>query len=206
MGATHLPYAREEPAAGEGMPSGPPGALRQPRQEASLLRQRRRIARQARLLAPLIKDIPMRYTIVISRVQTATRHVRASSEEEASGQHPHGLQRTLDGLAARETTEQPPNPREPWPRHRYASRHATRILLPVRRERLTDALRGAQSLAAHALAAPIARRIAAVALIALVFRSLPFHDPFHDPGQQSSRGPRVVSFRSAGFRSASQVS
>jgi hypothetical protein len=31
----------------------------------------------------LLKDIPMRYKIVVSRVQTAERHVRAVSEEEA---------------------------------------------------------------------------------------------------------------------------
>jgi excisionase family DNA binding protein len=88
------------------MQSGPAWALRQPRQEASLLRQRRRIARQARLLAPLIKDIPMRYTIVISRVQTATRHVRASSEEEARKKIEDELIRPYGFLGAWETVAQ----------------------------------------------------------------------------------------------------
>jgi hypothetical protein len=44
---------------------------------------------------------------------------------------------------------------------------------------MTYALRGARSLALMPLPAQIARRMAAMALIALGFRSLPFHDPFH---------------------------
>jgi hypothetical protein len=52
-------------------------------QRASLPRQRRAIARRAASLTPIVGDIPMRYTITISRVQTATRYVRAASEEEA---------------------------------------------------------------------------------------------------------------------------
>ena len=48
----------------------------------SLRAARARIARQA-AHPSLLKDIPMRYKIVVSRVQTAERHVRATSEEEA---------------------------------------------------------------------------------------------------------------------------
>jgi excisionase family DNA binding protein len=48
----------------------------------SLSAARARIARQA-AHPSLLKDIPMRYKVVVSRVQTAERHVRAISEEEA---------------------------------------------------------------------------------------------------------------------------
>jgi excisionase family DNA binding protein len=48
----------------------------------SLSAARARIVRQA-AHPSLVKDIPMRYKIVVSRVQTAERHVRAISEEEA---------------------------------------------------------------------------------------------------------------------------
>ena len=50
----------------------------------SLSAARARIARQA-AHPSLLKDIPMRYKVVVSRVQTAERHVRAISEEEAIG-------------------------------------------------------------------------------------------------------------------------
>lgn len=75
-------------------------------QQADLPRQRRRIARQAALLAPVVKDIPMRYTIVISRVQTASRHVRASSEEEARKKIEDELARPYGFLGAWETVAQ----------------------------------------------------------------------------------------------------
>jgi len=52
---------------------------------------------------------------------------------------------------------------------------------------MTYALREARSLALLAWPAHITRRIAVMALIALAFRGLPFHDPFHGPGQQASR-------------------
>jgi hypothetical protein len=48
----------------------------------SLSAARARIARQA-AHPSLLKDITMRYKVVVSRVQTAERHVRAISEEEA---------------------------------------------------------------------------------------------------------------------------
>jgi excisionase family DNA binding protein len=48
----------------------------------SLSAARARIARQA-AHPSLLKDIPMRYKVVVSRVQTSERHVRAISEEEA---------------------------------------------------------------------------------------------------------------------------
>ena len=48
---------------------------------SSLSAARARIARQA-AHPSLLKDIPMRYKVVVSRVQTAERQVRASSEEE----------------------------------------------------------------------------------------------------------------------------
>ena len=49
----------------------------------------------------------------------------------------------------------------------------------------TCALREACSNALVAWPAQTARPIALEALIALGFRSLPFHDPFHGPGQAS---------------------
>jgi excisionase family DNA binding protein len=48
----------------------------------SLSAARARITRQA-AHPSLLKVIPMRYKVVVSRVQTAERHVRAISEEEA---------------------------------------------------------------------------------------------------------------------------
>ena len=42
-----------------------------------------------------------------------------------------------------------------------------------------DLLRGARSRAVHALAAPIVREIAQMALTALGLSGHPFHDPFH---------------------------
>jgi hypothetical protein len=70
--------------AADGVHAAAQRAIRQaaPRRP-SLPQQRRAIARRAALLAPIVGDIPMRYTITVSRVQTATRHVRAASEEEA---------------------------------------------------------------------------------------------------------------------------
>jgi hypothetical protein len=50
---------------------------------APLHRQRRVVQRQAALLRLIIKEMPMRYTILVSRVQTAARTVRAASEDEA---------------------------------------------------------------------------------------------------------------------------
>jgi hypothetical protein len=47
------------------------------------------------------------------------------------------------------------------------------------------ALREARSLALIAWPAQTARPIVLEALIALEFRSLPFHDPFHGPGRGS---------------------
>jgi hypothetical protein len=44
---------------------------------------------------------------------------------------------------------------------------------------MTYALRGARSLSAHALAAPIARAIAPVALAALGLSGDPVHEPVH---------------------------
>jgi excisionase family DNA binding protein len=101
------PRLEAAPAAGEHIQALPQRAIRQAAPErASLLRQRRKTARQASLLAPLIKDIPMRYTIVISRVQTATRHVRASSEEEARKKIEDELARPYGFLGAWETVAQ----------------------------------------------------------------------------------------------------
>lgn len=51
-------------------------------ERSSLSAARARVARQA-AHPSLLKDIPMRYKIIVSRVQTAERHVRAISEEEA---------------------------------------------------------------------------------------------------------------------------
>ena len=50
---------------------------------------------------------------------------------------------------------------------------------------MTYALRGACSPALVAWPARILQRTAAMALIALGFRGLPFHDPFHEPEQLS---------------------
>jgi hypothetical protein len=61
------------------------------------------------------------------------------------------------------------------------------------RKPASGALRGACSPAPIAWPAQITRRMAAVALIALVFPSLPFHDPFHEPGQRSCCGSLAVS-------------
>ena len=47
---------------------------------------------------------------------------------------------------------------------------------------MTCALRGARAPAAHALAAPIARKIALTALAALGLSKDPFHEPFHARG------------------------
>ena len=47
---------------------------------------------------------------------------------------------------------------------------------------MTYALRETRSLPAHALAAPIARQIAQMALAALGLSKDPFHDPFHARG------------------------
>jgi hypothetical protein len=51
---------------------------------------------------------------------------------------------------------------------------------------MTYALRETRSLAAHALAAPIAQQIALMALFALGLSGDPFHEPFHARG---SLGP-----------------
>ena len=72
----------------------------------SLSRQRRAIARRAALVAPIVGDIPMRYTITISRVQTATRHVRAASEEEARKKIEDELSRPYGFLGAWQTVAQ----------------------------------------------------------------------------------------------------
>lgn len=52
-------------------------------QERRALSAARARARQAAAHPSLLKDIPMRYKIVVSRVQTAERHVRAVGEEDA---------------------------------------------------------------------------------------------------------------------------
>src|SRR5262249_1024726 len=72
----------------------------------SLPRQRRATARRAALLAPIVGDIPMRYTITISRVQTATRHVRDASEEEARKKVEDELSRPYGFLGAWQTVAQ----------------------------------------------------------------------------------------------------
>lgn len=46
----------------------------------------------------LLKDIPMRYKIVVSRVQTAERHVRATTEEDAIRKVQEELERPYDFL------------------------------------------------------------------------------------------------------------
>jgi len=53
--------------------------------------------------------------------------------------------------------------------------------LPIGIEPMTYALRGPCWLAADALAAPIAREIALMALTALGLSGDPFHDAFHAP-------------------------
>ena len=53
---------------------------------------------------------------------------------------------------------------------------------PIGIEPMTYALREARDLAAHALAVPIARKIAQMALTALGLSGDPFHDPFHARG------------------------
>ena len=73
---------------------------------SSLPRRRRAIARQAALLTPIVGDIPMRYTITISRVQTATRYVRAASEEDARKKIEDELSRPYGFLGAWQTVAQ----------------------------------------------------------------------------------------------------
>jgi excisionase family DNA binding protein len=73
---------------------------------SSVPRQRRAIARRAALLAPIVGDIPLRYTITISRVQTATRHVRATSEEDARKKIEDELSRPYGFLGAWQTVAQ----------------------------------------------------------------------------------------------------
>lgn len=53
-----------------------------PRERRSFQRARRRNARPG-TVSDHLKDIPMRYKIVVSRVQTAERHVRATTEDDA---------------------------------------------------------------------------------------------------------------------------
>ena len=53
---------------------------------------------------------------------------------------------------------------------------------------MTYALREARHLAAYALAAPIARLIARIALAALGLPGDPFHDPFHAQGPCTGPG------------------
>jgi hypothetical protein len=50
---------------------------------------------------------------------------------------------------------------------------------PIGIEPMTYALRGARAVAAHALAAPIARIIALTAPTTLGLSGTPFHEPFH---------------------------
>jgi hypothetical protein len=52
---------------------------------------------------------------------------------------------------------------------------------PIGIEPMTYALRGARSLSAHALAAPIAGVIARMALTALGLSGDPVHEPVHEP-------------------------
>ena len=56
---------------------------------------------------------------------------------------------------------------------------------PIGIEPMTYALRVTRSVALHALAAPIARKIALMAPTTLVLPENPFHDPFHasPPGE-----------------------
>lgn len=76
-----------------------------PRRSA-LPRQRQATARRAALLAPIVGDIPMRYAITISRVQPATRHVRAASEEDARKKIEDELSRPYGFLGAWQTVAQ----------------------------------------------------------------------------------------------------
>jgi hypothetical protein len=57
---------------------------------------------------------------------------------------------------------------------------------PIGIEPMTYASRGACSLPARALPAPIARQIALTALAALGLPGEPFHEPFHARGPLSS--------------------
>jgi excisionase family DNA binding protein len=69
----------------------------------SLSAARARIVRQA-AHPSLLKDILMRYKIVVSRVQTAERHVRAISEEEAIRKVQDELERPYGFLGGWKTT------------------------------------------------------------------------------------------------------
>jgi excisionase family DNA binding protein len=69
----------------------------------SLSAARARIVRQA-AHPSLLKDIPMRYKIVVSRVQTAERHVRAISEEEAIRKVQEELERPYGFFGGWKTT------------------------------------------------------------------------------------------------------
>jgi excisionase family DNA binding protein len=64
---------------------------------SSLSAARARIARQA-AHPSLLKDIPMRYKVVVSRVQTSERHIRAISEEEAVRKVQEELERSYGFL------------------------------------------------------------------------------------------------------------
>jgi excisionase family DNA binding protein len=99
----------DPPAAADDVHASWQRAIRQaaPRvSSSSLPRQRRAMARRAAFLAPIVGDIPMRYTITISRVQTATRHVRAASEEEARKKIEDELSRPYGFLGAWQTVAQ----------------------------------------------------------------------------------------------------
>ena len=56
---------------------------------------------------------------------------------------------------------------------------------PIGIEPMTYALRGERSRAAHALAAPIARAVASIALATLGLSGDPVHEPVHDRGAGS---------------------
>ena len=56
---------------------------------------------------------------------------------------------------------------------------AFRVEPPIGIEPMTYALRGARAVAAHALAAPIARATARMALATLALSGGPVHDPVH---------------------------
>jgi len=60
-----------------------------------------------------------------------------------------------------------------------ARRYAARARRHRQSKPASGALRGARSRAVHALAAPIARKIAQMALTVLGLSGHPFHDPFH---------------------------
>jgi integrase len=66
-------------------------------------------------------------------------------------------------------------------------RRAAAYLAQLTAGSATDALRVTRSLALDALAAPIARKIAQIALIALGLSEDPFHEPFHARGQPRGR-------------------